>query len=144
MARSRTTTVMVVPRSRGGVVALAPMSPASRQLMQRARQRQAWRSALLLLGLLGIILGTILSLTVQRTDAAVIQQMRRLKGFVGVATKKRESTLHLRVGTSHENETLLKDTLLVDLSTDRPPVASGNTGDVVVSYNTTKTELKQA
>ena len=128
MARTRTTTVMVVPTTtRGGRVALAPMSPASRQLVMRIRQRQACRSALLLLGLLSIILGTILSLTVRHhrvvatttatTTTAAIDNDRVGGGSGGwdrsTSSSSFESTKHLRRGatwtTTSRSDGALKD-----------------------------------
>jgi len=76
MASRRTTTVVVRGRSP------SPMSPASRQLLIRVRQRQACRSALLIMGLLGIILVTILSMTVAATRKkdVPVGRIRRLQG----------------------------------------------------------------
>lgn len=63
------------PRRR--TVQMSPLSPASRQLLLRLRQRQAWRSAVLLSGLLAFVLATsLLSCGAFKRNA--MAQLRRL------------------------------------------------------------------
>ena len=109
---SRRTTVVVrrVP---------PPASPASRQLLIRARQRQACQSALLLMGLLGIILATILSMTVttkmkREYDAippnnAPVGRIRRLQGSSVDQNNSNQLLIQEKGvrGTSKNNQTFL-------------------------------------
>lgn len=145
-----TTTIVVRP------MPPSPMSPASRQLLQRARQRQAWRSAFLLMGLLGVILATILSLTTTARiediryvrasvsqHALVTQEMRRLQGSSKDDDRHngKENTLvvvrepGLRGGTSTKNATILREDLLVS--------THNNTATTTTVSNTTTTTTKE-
>mmetsp|Transcript_3852 Transcript_3852/g.7662 ORF Transcript_3852/g.7662 Transcript_3852/m.7662 type:complete len:135 (+) Transcript_3852:147-551(+) len=125
------------------VVQRAPqhLSPASRQLLIRVRQRQACRSALLLLGLLGVVLVSILSMTATTTrrqeyDAIAqknvpVGRIRRLHGSSADDSNKNPLLIQedgLRSASTNNQTSILKYSLI-----STSDVASLSNGTTTIS-----------
>ena len=85
----------------------APISPASHQLLQRVRQRQAWRSALLMTGLLGFVLATTLSLSVHVTHKRHTQSSTMVDHADDIATQIETAMWEVGLTATEEYQRML-------------------------------------